>query len=166
VQMKTATLPGGISLTYDDSGDADAPAIIPILGITDNITDWPDFMTEPLVDAGYRVIRFELRDSGHSIRCGDDVPLDVADFQPAALEGRLPAAPYTLLDMVDDVQALMDHVGVNSSATLVGYSYGGAVAQLAALQFGDRVNALVCLQSTNYNPALSMRTSDVAAMWR
>ncbi|MDH3691029.1 MAG: alpha/beta fold hydrolase [Gammaproteobacteria bacterium] len=160
--MKEAHLPNGIRLMYEEMGEAGAPTIIAILGITDNVTDWPNSLASPLIKAGFRVIRYELRDSGHSSHCGDDRPLDVSDFQPALLEGRLPEAPYTLYDMVDDLMGLMDHVQLETAA-LVGYSYGGAIAQLAALRYPDRVRQLVCLQSTNYNPNLSSRSVDVAA---
>ena len=156
------TLASGITLHADIAGDAAHPIIIPILGITDNITDWPPPLTDPLIAAGYRVVRFELRDMGHSTKLEEaGVPdLDQAAIQLAS--GQTPQAAYTMHDIAGDVLQLMDALTIDQ-AHLVGYSYGGAVAQLAALAAPDRLLSMTCLQGTNYNPALSPRRADLAA---
>ncbi len=54
--------------------------------------------------------------------------------------------PFTLQDMVSDVVALWDYLGIESSA-LLGISMGGAIAQLLALNFPERVVRLVLVSS-------------------
>ena len=156
------TLANGITLHADIAGDAARPIVLPILGITDNITDWPAPLTDPLIAAGYRVVRFELRDMGYSTKLEEaGVPdLDLAANQLAS--GQIPQAAYTMHDIADDVLQLMDALAIDQ-AHLIGYSYGGAVAQLAALAAPDRLLSMTCLQGTNYNPALSPRRADLAA---
>ena len=66
--MAQARLPNGVTLEYELHGDPSNPVIFVVLGITDNITDWPPGLCEPLVRAGYCVVRHELRDSGHSTK--------------------------------------------------------------------------------------------------
>jgi pimeloyl-ACP methyl ester carboxylesterase len=69
-------------------------------------------------------------------------------------------AEYRIEDVVDDVIGLMDHLGIRT-ADFIGYSFGGAVAQLLAITAPDRARKLVLLQSTNYNPALPARSATV-----
>jgi pimeloyl-ACP methyl ester carboxylesterase len=73
-----------------------------------------------LQDAGYRVIRCDFRGYGES---------------PA------PTEPF---NAADDVIALLDHLGVQS-ATVIGSSYGGRVAQEVAARWPDRVSTLLLL---------------------
>ena len=156
------TLPSGITLHADIAGDAAHPIVIPVLGITDNITDWPPSLTDPLIAAGYRVVRFELRDMGHSTKLEQ---AGVPDLDQAAKElasGQIPQAAYTMHDVAEDLLQLMDVLAIEQ-AHLIGYSYGGAIAQLAALAAPDRLLSMTCLQGTNYNPALSPRRADLAA---
>lgn len=57
-------------------------------------------------------------------------------------ESDLPAGPWTVEDLAQDVLALMDHHGTDR-AVIVGCSVGGMVAQAAALAAPDRVAGLV-----------------------
>ena len=156
------TLPSGITLHADIAGDATHPTVIPIIGITDNITDWPPSLTDPLVAAGYRVVRFELRDMGHSTKLEQAGVPDLDQAAKQLASGQIPQAAYTMHDIARDVLQLMDALAIDQ-AHLIGYSYGGAVAQLAALAAPDRLLSMTCLQGTNYNPALTPRRADVAA---
>ena len=63
--MQQATLSNGVTLEYVIHGPHSGPTVFVVLGITDNITDWPPGLYQPLVDRGYRVVIHELRDSGH-----------------------------------------------------------------------------------------------------
>ena len=156
------TLPSGITLHADIAGDAARPTIIPILGITDNITDWPSSLTDPLIAAGYRVVRFELRDSGHSSKLEQAGVPDLDQAAQQLASGQIPQAAYTMHDVAGDLLQLMNALAIEQ-AHLIGYSYGGAIAQLAALAAPDRVLTMTCLQASNYNTALSPRSVDVAA---
>ena len=155
------TLPSGITLHADIAGDAARPIIIPILGITDNITDWPPSLTDPLIAAGYRVVRFELRDMGHSSKLEQAGVPDLDHAAQQLASGQIPQAAYTMHDVAGDLVQLMNALAIEQ-AHLIGYSYGGAIAQLATLAAPDRVLSMTCLQGTNYNPALSPRRADAA----
>ena len=160
--MPQAALPNGVDLAYEIHGDPSDPAILVILGITDNITDWPSGLYEPLVSSGYCVIRYELRDSGRSTKFEE---YGIPDLQAAKEQmdrGVLPSAPYTAHDMAEDARMLLEHLGLGS-ACVVGYSYGALVAQLLALDAPQAVSALVCLQGSSYNPALPPRSRHVEA---
>ena len=158
--MAKAQLENGVTLEYEIHGDATRPTVFVILGITDNITDWPQGLYQPLVDRGFCVVRYELRDSGLSTKFDAAGHPNLAAAKSSVQGGTLPDAPYTVHDMVKDAQLLMDNLNIQA-ACVVGYSYGSMVAQLLALAEPDRVKALVCLQGSNYSPALSQRTPEV-----
>ena len=160
MDTKFAHLPNGLKIAYRVDGDPANPVVMPVLGITDNITDWPDDLTAPLVAAGFCVVRHELRDSGLSTSFDAAGPPDLAQAAAERGDGGLPQAPYTMADVANDVRLLMDHLQI-PRATVIGYSYGGAVAQLLALSSPAHVSALVCLQSSNYDDALPARSAHV-----
>jgi pimeloyl-ACP methyl ester carboxylesterase len=137
---RLAPVGNGIELAYDVVGTLSHPVVMPLLGITDNMTDWPDSLCVPFIESGYCVVRHECRDMGWSTQ----------------MEG----AAYCMEDIANDVIGLMDHLGIKT-ADFIGYSFGGAVAQLLAIAAPDRVRKLVLLQTTNYNPALPARTAAV-----
>jgi pimeloyl-ACP methyl ester carboxylesterase len=137
---RLASLGNGVDLAYEAIGTLSRPVVMPILGITDNMSDWPDRLCVPFVDAGYCVVRHECRDMGWSTQ--------------------MDGAQYGMEHIVDDVIALMDHLGIGA-ANFIGYSFGGAIAQLLALAAPSRVQSLVLLQSTNYNPSLPPRSAAV-----
>jgi pimeloyl-ACP methyl ester carboxylesterase len=140
VTSQLASLSNGVMLACDVVGALSDPVVMPILGITDNMSDWPDSLCLPFVASGYCVVRHESRDMGWSTQ----------------MEG----SQYRMEDIVEDVIALMDHLGIRT-ASFIGYSFGGAIAQLVALAAPDRVDRLVILQGTNYNPSLPARSAAV-----
>lgn len=163
--MTLATLSNGVSLAFEVHGDPANPVVFVILGITDNITDWPPGLYGPLVEAGYCVVRHELRDSGHSTKFEDAGRPDLAAAQEAVARGDLPAAAYTVHDVAEDARLLLRYLDIRASC-VVGYSYGALVAQLLALKAPDLVTGLVCLQGSNYNPALPGRSPGVERAMR
>jgi pimeloyl-ACP methyl ester carboxylesterase len=137
-----ALLENGVSLAYDVIGSLSQPVVMPILGITDNMTDWPDRLCVPFVEAGYCVVRHESRDMGWSTQ--------------------MDGAQYSMEDIVADTVALMDQLKIKA-AHFIGYSFGGAIAQLLVLTAPAKAHSLVLLQSTNYNPSLPARSPAVLA---
>ena len=139
---------GGVQIFYEDLGSPDDPAVVLLAGLAAQLPTLPDGFCALLVDAGYRVIRFDHRDTGLSTK------LDGAQARgsPARrawryLLGRTSEVPYSLLDMADDVIALLDRLGI-ARAHLVGVSMGGMIAQILAATAGDRVASLGLLMST------------------
>lgn len=56
----------GIRIEVEDQGPPDAPAVLLIMGLGMQLIAWPPYFVQPLLDAGYRVIRFDNRDIGLS----------------------------------------------------------------------------------------------------
>jgi pimeloyl-ACP methyl ester carboxylesterase len=135
-----ASLRNGVDLAYDVVGSLSNRVVMPLLGMTDNMTDWADGLCGPFIESGRCVVRHECRDMGWSTQ--------------------MDGAEYCIEDIVDDVIGLMDHLGIRI-ADFIGYSFGGAVAQLLAITAPDRARSLVLLQSTNYNPSLPARSATV-----
>ena len=105
--MASAILPHNVTLEYEIHGQLSQPVIFPILGITDNITDWPPALYEPFVEAGYCVVRHELRDSGFSTKIDGWGEADLAAAAETLQNGEIPKAPYTIHDVADDAAELL-----------------------------------------------------------
>ncbi|KTE19088.1 alpha/beta hydrolase [Sphingopyxis sp. H050] len=143
----------GISITYEDKGPKDAPAILLVMGLGGQLTLWPDEFVDALVAHGFRVIRYDNRDVGLSTRFdAAGVPNLKWMFVKAAL--KLPVrSAYTLADMAADGVALLDHIGIQR-AHIVGASMGGMIAQHIAARYPERTLSLTSVMSTTGNPRL------------
>jgi pimeloyl-ACP methyl ester carboxylesterase len=141
-----------VELYYEELGDpAGTPALL-IMGLGAQLPMWPDGFCARLVDRGYRVIRFDHRDTGlsakmHGLRAQGSVYRRVWRY----LLGRPSAVPYTLIDMTQDVVALLDHLGI-ARAHVVGASMGGMIAQILAATEPDRVASLGIIMSATGKP--------------
>ena len=144
----------GINLEVEDSGAAPAadgrerPVVVLIMGLAMQLVAWPLPFVQALVDAGYRVIRFDNRDIGLSRHFDDH---GVPNVVWAALKLRLGLdvkARYTLTDMARDTLGVMDALGV-AKAHIVGVSMGGMIAQRVALAAPERVVSLTSIMSTS-----------------
>jgi len=139
----------GIELCYQTyartaaGAESDCPLLL-IMGLSAPMTWWPDELCRMLAAAGFRVIRFDNRDTGRSGRAPGRVRRVDVVRAFAGLPGR---TPYTLSDMADDAVALLDHLGIDR-AHVVGASMGGMIAQTMAVEHPDRVASLVSIMST------------------
>jgi pimeloyl-ACP methyl ester carboxylesterase len=143
---------GTVELYYEDLGDPAGPPALLIMGLGAQLPMWPDGFCARLVDAGYRVIRFDHRDTGlsakmHGQRARGPVYPRVARY----LLGKSSPVPYTLVDMTEDVVALLDHLDITRSH-VVGASLGGMIAQILAATEPDRVASLGIIMSTTGKP--------------
>ena len=116
-------VPGG-RLFADEAGDG-PPVLLLHAGVTDRRV-W-DATMPPLVEAGFRVIRYGVRGFGRS------------------------APPTGAFSLVDDALAVLDALNL-PSAHFVGLSQGGATSVDVALVAPERVRslALVCADVTGY----------------
>jgi pimeloyl-ACP methyl ester carboxylesterase len=106
-----------------------------------------------LVKRGYRVVSFDNRDVGLSTHMTEAGPPDEAVIGKS-LEADEPAPiPYTLQDMTRDAVGLLDALEIQQAHS-VGISMGGAVPQLVAIDFPERVLSLTSLMVDSGNPNL------------
>lgn len=137
----------GIRIAYQDFGPKDAPAFVLIMGLGAQLIHWPDELIRPLLDAGYRVVRFDNRDAGLSQKL-DHLPTFGLGTQLRFVLGMDVRSPYRLDDMARDTTALMDALGIER-AHVAGASMGGMVAQLLAARHADRVSSMTSIMSTS-----------------
>ncbi|HEX4944358.1 MAG TPA: alpha/beta fold hydrolase [Usitatibacteraceae bacterium] len=145
----------GISLAYEVAGEPGAPVMVLVMGLGMSLVFWPDAFVEGLVNAGFRVLRFDNRDCGLSqrIAAGHDTPIPVA--MARSMMGLEVHAPYNLADMAGDALGLLDALSIGK-AHVVGASLGGMVAQVLAARHPERVSSLTSIMSSSGNPFVSM----------
>ena len=111
----------GARIHYQEAGDENAPPLILIHGFISSNLVWSDVFL-PLAGAGFRVIAPDLPGYGYS---------DKPSY-----------AEYTIEAQARAVLGLLDRLGIEK-ATIVGASYGGAIAATLALDYPERVERLV-----------------------
>ncbi len=119
--MPDFTKRDGGTVHYDLAGDSDGPVIVLIEGLGAHMIAWRTEFRQPLLDAGYRVLRFDNRDVG--------------------LSQRYPAGGYSLSDLAEDTHQLIDYLGIGPTH-VVGQSMGGMVAQHLAIEHPEDVASL------------------------
>ncbi|MBM6582387.1 alpha/beta hydrolase [Microvirga sp. BT689] len=152
----------GIDLAYDSFGDG-ADAILLVAGLGTQMIRWTVPFCEALAARGYRVIRFDNRDSGCSTHFHHCAPPDFHALAAALMAGQRPDVPYTLQDMAADAIGLLDALVIDR-AHIVGRSMGGMIAQIMASEHPERVLSLTSIMSSTGNPMLPQAAPDVMAM--
>ena len=144
----------GIDIEVEDSGVAPAaqdrpqPVVLLIMGLGMQLIAWPPEMVQALVDAGYRVVRFDNRDAGLSQRFD---ALGAPKLLWAGLKFRLGwriTPPYSVQDMAADALGVLDALRIDQ-AHIVGVSMGGMIAQRLALLAPRRVLSLTSIMSSS-----------------
>lgn len=110
----------GIELCTEPFGDPGDPPLLLIMGMGASMIWWEDDFCRMLAGAGRFVIRYDHRDTGRS-----------TSYEPGH-------PGYGSEDLVGDAAAVLDAYEV-PAAHVVGPSMGGALAQLLALEFADRL---------------------------
>jgi len=113
----------GIDIFYEDSGGAGEPVVL-IHGHSVDLRMWPAQWLA-LQEAGFRVIRYDVRGHGRS---------------------SAPDTGYTWPVYAADLRALLEALGV-ASAHLVGFSMGGGIALQFALDHPERVRSLTLIDA-------------------
>jgi len=117
---RTVTVRGRGEMFLRDTG-GEGPAVMLLHGwIASADLNWAGAYGD-LVDAGYRVLAIDHRGHGRGLR---------------------PLVPFTLVDCAGDAAAVLRALEL-APATVVGYSMGGAIAQLVARDHADVVGGLV-----------------------
>ncbi|MEO6651324.1 MAG: alpha/beta hydrolase [Ilumatobacteraceae bacterium] len=138
----------GITIEYEEQGTGE-PLLL-VMGLGGQLIDWPPDLIQMLVDRGFRVIRFDNRDSGLSTEFADEVPPTRGQLAKALLLRRDLPSPYSLGDMAADAVGLLDALDIDR-AHVVGMSMGGMIAQQIAIDHPTRVISLVSIMSTTGN---------------
>ncbi len=142
----TSVETNGITVEYAESGSRDAPVILLIMGLGMQLVAWPQSFCDGLAARGFRVIRFDNRDAGHStlIPAGR---LAMTSMMARAFFGLPVKPPYTLTEMARDALGLLDALGI-SRAHVVGASMGGMIGQILAIEHPEHVKSLTSIMST------------------
>ena len=141
---------------YEDLGDPAHPSVVLIMGVGAQLPMWPDGFCERLLDRGYRVIRFDHRDTGLSTKMhGQRAKGSVYPRVLRYLVGRGSPVPYTLVDLAEDVKGLLDHLGIER-AHVVGASMGGMITQVLAGSHPERVQSLGLIMTSAGRPMSSI----------
>lgn len=152
----------GISLCYQTFGDHTRPAMILIMGMGAQMIGWDDEFCELLASEGFWVIRFDNRDIGRSTHLDRAGTPNVATALARAYFRQPVEAPYRLQDMALDVVCLLDALEIRK-AHMVGASMGGAIAQILAFRFPERVLSLSSIMSTTGDPNLPQPAAPVVS---
>ncbi len=143
---------GEVELFYEDLGDPGDPAVLLIMGVGAQLPMWPDGFCAQLLKQGYRVIRFDHRDTGLSTKMrGRRAEGSIYPRIGRYLMGRSSPVPYTLVDLAEDARGLLDHLGIQR-AHVVGASMGGMIAQVLAGRYPDRLASLGIIMSSAGRP--------------
>lgn len=119
------TLPSKVRICYQTIGKPSDPAVVLIMGHAASMLGWRDGLLElfsPPDDPHY-LIRFDHRDTGLST------------------EFPVPGG-YTITDMVQDIEGLVDHLGLSKGYHVVGASMGGFLANMIATRRPHQVKSL------------------------
>jgi proline iminopeptidase len=145
----------GIHLAYELDGDPAGTPMVLVMGLGMPLVFWPDAFVDALVDRGFRLLRFDNRDCGHSSRITGRGPVNLPAAIARGLLGLPVQAPYRLADMADDTVGLLDALGT-AHAHLVGVSMGGMIAQTVAARHPARVASLVSIMSSSGNRRVAL----------
>jgi 3-oxoadipate enol-lactonase len=128
-------VPGRGEFLVRDSGGAGKPVLLLHGIVVSSDLNWVD-VYEPLRQAGFRVLAMDLRGHGRGLR----------DYKRLTLE-----------DCADDAAALLEQLGV-TRPIVVGYSMGGAIAQLLINRHPGSAGAVVFCATTHDWSGWRMRT--------
>jgi len=123
----------GIDIFYEAIGQPEKGDILLVNGHTQTMLDWPAYFYQPLVEAGYRVIRYDNRGVGMS------------DWMANWTKENA----YNLEDMATDGIAILNTLGIKQ-AHIIGMSMGGMIGQRMAISHSEQVLSLTSIMSTGY----------------
>ncbi len=134
---------GEVELFFEVFGSATNPTLLLINGLGSQCINFDERWCEKFAERGYRVIRFDNRDTG--------------------LSSKLDERPYTLRDMAGDAVAVLDAAKAER-AHVMGVSMGGMIAQRLAIDHGDRLLSLTSVMSRTSEPEYGRSSPEAQAV--
>ena len=113
--------PHGVDIAWWEQGSG--PPVLMLHGVGAASDSYDDIVAS--IEHHFRVLRYDLRGHGASGK---------------------PPAPYSIQDFIDDAIALLDARDIER-AHVVGFSFGGMIAQAIAVAYPQRVASLVLISS-------------------
>jgi pimeloyl-ACP methyl ester carboxylesterase len=148
----------GLEIEYESFGEPAATPLLLVMGLSYQMIEWDDALCTRIAERGFRVTRFDNRDSGLSSKLDDLGPPDLGGLLSHTAD-----PPYTLDDMAGDAVGVLDALGVGT-AHIVGASMGGMIAQLIAINHPERALSLTSIMSTAGGPHVIQAEPAVNAM--
>ncbi|PJK00219.1 alpha/beta hydrolase [Lysobacteraceae bacterium NML75-0749] len=118
----------GIWMSYLDEGPRDGEVVLMLHG-------------NPSWSYYWRHLVLALRDKYRCI-VPDHIGMGLSD-KPDDAKGAQPRYDYTLASRIEDVDALLKHLGINGSLTLAVHDWGGMIGFGWGLQHGEQIKRLV-----------------------
>lgn len=147
-------------MAWEEAGPADGETILMVAGLGCQLTMWQDDFCAPLLQKGYRLVRFDNRDIGLTDQHPTSMKVNIpATFVRNKLGLKTPTN-YKLDLMADDAIGLIDTLGLKRPH-LLGVSMGGMISQIVAAKAPQAVGKLVTLMSSTNNPKLPMPSLNV-----
>jgi 3-oxoadipate enol-lactonase len=117
----------GTTFHYRFDGPNQGPVVMLSNALASDLTMW-EFQVPALVEAGYRILRYDSRGRGHSA---------------------VPEGPYSIELLTADAVGLMDALGLEK-VHFCGLSKGGMIGQMLGSQYGDRLISLTLSSTSAY----------------
>lgn len=124
--MEFLDTPDGARIAWDSVGEG--PSVLLVHGIGYTRAKWEP-QVAPLVEAGYRVIRFDLRGFG---------------------ESTMPSGPSNMSEFLADLELLVDALDA-PPLHIVGHSLGGMIAQRYVLERRSEIRTLTLVSTMSHN---------------
>lgn len=128
--MPVAPIAGG--LKYETKGNPEDPALLFVAGLGAGINSWM------LLKFVYNILNVRAKRW-------------LIMYDPRGTYDNPPVPDYPFEAMVTDARDLLDHLGVQR-ADVLGWSMGGAVAQMFAVMYPERLNKLALLATVPMGP--------------
>ena len=124
-----------VRIFYEDLCSVESPkgTVLLINGAAETMIQWPDQMIRTIVKNGFRVIRFDNRGVGKSDW--------IKDWSKSN--------SYNLEEMARDALAVTSHLMIKKFH-VIGYSTGGMIAQILAINHPEKIITMTNLMSTGY----------------
>ena len=131
-----------VNIWWEDFGNSSDPSVLLIMGANANAMQWTLEFINPLVSAGFHVIRFDNRDVGKSTWLTTEPSFKLEEGSMVTGE-----VSYNLEDMAQDAVSLLEHLGIEK-AHIVGASMGGMITQVIGLDHPNKALSLTPIMST------------------